>query len=49
MMPGTFILKAIDFEAEAQDGAILRLHIPELRATIRPAVEGPAGASLGRD
>jgi hypothetical protein len=48
MMPGTFILKAIDFEAESQDGAILRLHIPELRATISPAVEGPAGTSLGR-
>jgi hypothetical protein len=30
---GTFILKAIDFEAEARD--ILLLHIPELRATIR--------------
>jgi hypothetical protein len=35
MKPGTFILKAIDFEAETRDGAILRLRIPELRVAIR--------------
>jgi hypothetical protein len=33
MRTGTFILDASDFEAEAPD--IMRLHIPELRATIR--------------
>jgi hypothetical protein len=32
---GTFTLHAIDFEAEAPNGAIMRLHIPELNTPIR--------------
>jgi hypothetical protein len=35
LRPGAFILQAIDFEAEARDGTVLRLRIPELRAAIR--------------
>ncbi|MDR1468593.1 MAG: hypothetical protein LBT00_04805 [Spirochaetaceae bacterium] len=34
MRTGTFTLKAIDVDAEARDGTILRLRIPELRAPI---------------
>jgi hypothetical protein len=32
---GAFTLKAIDFEAETRDGAVVPLPIPELRAAIR--------------
>ena len=32
MRTGTFIMKAVDFEAQSPDGGIMRLHIPELRA-----------------
>jgi hypothetical protein len=35
MRTGTFILKAIDFDAESPEGGIMRLRIPELRAAIQ--------------
>jgi hypothetical protein len=35
MRPGSFIIKAVQFEAETRDGGVITLRIPELRATIR--------------